>query len=226
MSSSISGFAGLVHTRRGIAVRAWCKQVAAVRKIILAHDERITDLNQAVIPRVIRDSTGWPSIVGPQEIVRATNHAVALPPIPTRCYKAQGVTTWTLAFDSTPKIDKFMVQINNNTFEIILTVPTEKPVSNSKGKASKSAKGNGKGKKDFVPEPRSTPQDDETSMRITSLEAKFSAMERRQDSLEGKINDGFSSVNDQLRQVLHAIQPRGANNQTGMTPPSKIHKTS
>ena len=226
MSSSISGFAGLVHTRRGIAVRAWCKHVAAVRKIILAHDERITELNQAVIPRVIRDSTGWPSIVGPQEIVRATNHAVALPPIPTRCYKAQGVTTWTLAFDSAPKIDKFMVQINSNTFEIILTVPTEKPVSNSKAKVTRTAKGNGKGKKEFIPEPRSTPQDDETSQRITSLEAKFSAMERRQDSLEGKINDGFSSVNDQLRQVLHAIQPRGANTQTGMTPPPKIPKTS
>ncbi len=226
MSSSIAGFAGLVHTRRGIAVRAWCKQVAAVRKIILAHDERITELNQAVIPRVLRDSTGWPSVVGPQEIVRATNHAVALPPIPTRCYKAQGVTTWTLAFDSTPKIDKFMVQINGNTFEIILTVPTEKPSSTPKVKTNKTAKGTGKGKKDVLPEPNFTPQDDATSQRITSLEAKFSAMERRQDSLEGKINDGFSSVNDQLRQVLHAIQPRGANTQTGMTPPSKAHKTS
>ena len=225
MAASISGFAGLVHTRRGIAVRAWCKNVACVRKIILAHDDRISTLNHAVIPRVLRDSTGWPSAVGPQDVVRATNHAVGIPPIPTRCYKAQGVTSWTLAFDTVPKIDKFMVQINDKTFEIILTVPNEKMPSNTKTKNAKSPKGSGKGKKDTNQESAPPPSDDPNSQRITSLEAKFASMERRQDSLEGKINDGFMSVNDQLRQVLHAIQPRGTNTQTGMTPPSKIPKT-
>ena len=225
MAASISGFAGLVHTRRGIAVRAWCKNVACVRKIILAHDDRISTLNHAVIPRVLRDSTGWPSAVGPQDVVRATNHAVGIPPIPTRCYKAQGVTSWTLAFDTVPKIDKFMAQINDKTFEIILTVPNEKMPSNTKTKNAKSPKGSGKGKKDTNQESAPPPSDDPNSQRITSLEAKFAAMERRQDSLEGKINDGFMSVNDQLRQVLHAIQPRGTNTQTGMTPPSKVPKT-
>ena len=225
MAASISGFAGLVHTRRGIAVRAWCKNVACVRKIILAHHDRICSLNQAVIPRVLRDSTGWPAAVGPQEIVRATNHAVGIPPIPTRCYKAQGVTSWTLAFDATPKIDKFMVQINEKTFEIILTMPNEKMPSNTKAKNGKTPKGSGKGKKDTTQETLTLPSDDPNSQRITSLEAKFAAMERRQDSLEGKINDGFMSVNDQLRQVLHAIQPRGTTTQTGMTPPPKIPKT-
>ena len=225
MSSSIPGFAGLVHTRRGIAVRAWCKKVASIRQIILAHDDRISDLNQSVIPRVIRDSTGWPSIIGPQEIVRATVHAVSLPPIPTRCYKAQGVTTWTLAFDSTPKIDKFMVQINDKTYEIILTIPNEKQSAVPKTRFVKTAKGGGKGKKDPVDDAPSSIADDANSQRITSLEAKFSAMERRQDTLECKINDGFSSVNDQLRQVPNAIQPRGANNQTGMTPPPKVQKS-
>ena len=225
MSSSIPGFAGLVHTRRGIAVRAWCNRVASIRQIILAHDDRINELNQSVIPRVIRDSTGWPSIIGPQEIVRATVHAVSLPPIPTRCYKAQGVTTWTLAFDSTPKIDKFMVQINDKTYEIILTIPNEKQSTVPKAKFVKTAKGGGKGKKASVDDAPSSIAEDANAQRITSLEAKFSAMERRQDSLECKINDGFCSVNDQLRQVLNAIQPRGANNQTGMTPPSKAQKS-
>ena len=226
MSSSISGFAGLVHTRRGIAVRARCKQVAAVRQILLAHDDRISKLNHSVIPRVVRDSTGWPSIVGPQEIVRATIHGTTLPPIPTRCYKAQGVTTWTLAFDSAPKIDKFMVQLNDKTYEIILTIPSEKAPSNPKAKNTKSPKGIGKGRAEPKGDIAPTSNEDANAERITSLEAKFSAMERRQDSLEGKINDGFSSVNDQLRQVLNAIQPRPNSSQTGMTPPSKVHKTS
>lgn len=224
-SSSVPGFAGLVHTRRGIAVRAWCKQVASVRKILLAQDDRICEQNQAVIPRCLRDSTGWPSSVGPQEIVKASIHGVGLPPIPTRCYKAQGVTTWTLAFDAPPKIDKFMVQLNEKTFEIILTVPCDKPVPAAKGKKFGSSKGSGKSN-NSVQEPREVdPKEDQNAQRISALEAKFSSMERRQDSLEGKINEGFHSVNDQLRQVLAAIQPRGASAHTGMTPPAKAPKT-
>lgn len=222
-SSSIQGFAGLVHTRRGIAVRAWCKQVALVRKILLAHDDRICDANISVIPRVLRDATGWPSIIGPQEVVRATIHGTSMPPIPTRCFKAQGVTTWTLGFDSPPKIDKFMVQINSKTYEIILTVPNEKPAVVPKPK--KFAKGSGKGFQVSSEKEADEQKEDQNSQRITALEAKFSSMERRQDSLESRIHDGFSSVNDQLRQVLHAIQPRGANSQTGMTPPPKAAKT-
>eukprot|EP00434_Breviolum_minutum_P002928 symbB.v1.2.002574.t1/scaffold137.1/size303853/5 len=223
-ASSIPGFAGLVHTRRGIAVRAWCKQVISVRKILLAQDERISELNHGVIPRCIRDSTGWPSTVGPQEIVKASIHGTGLPPIPTRCYKSQGVTTWTLAFDSQPKVDKFMIQLNSKTFEIILTVPNEKPAPPAKTKKGGSVKGqkslSSKDHSNVVEEPK-----DDHSHRISALEAKFSSMERRQDNLEGRINEGFLGVNDQLRQVLAAIQPRGANSHTGMTPPSKTAKT-
>ena len=224
-ASSIPGFAGLVHTRRGIAVRAWCKQVISVRKILLAQDERISELNHGVIPRCIRDSTGWPSTVGPQEIVKASIHGTGLPPIPTRCYKSQGVTTWTLAFDSPPKVDKFMIQLNSRTFEIILTVPNEKPAPPAKTKKGGFVKGQksppSKDHSNVVEEPK----DDQNAQRISALEAKFSSMERRQDSLEGRINEGFHSVNDQLRQVLAAIQPRGATSHTGMTPPSKTAKT-
>lgn len=224
MSASLPGFAGLVHTRRGLAVRAWCKQVASVRQVLQANDERISKLNQSVIPRCLRDSTGWPAVVGPQEIVRATVHSVSLAPIPTRCFKAQGVTKWTLAFDSAPKIDKFMIQINTKTYEIILTEPNEKITNNNKVKRNQQSKGSGKEKSTEIAQiPVQIGNPD--SRRITSLEAKFSAMERRQDSLESKINDGFSSVNDQLRQVLHAIQPRSSPSHTGMTPPQKAPKT-
>ena len=206
-------------------MRAWCKQVASVRKILLAQDERICELNQAVIPRILKDSTGWPSTVGPQEIVRATAHGTGLPPIPTRCYKAQGVTTWTLAFDSSPKCDKFMVQLKSKTFEIILTTPLEKPVPAAKNKKHGAPKGGNKPKNNVQEVETPNHAEDQNAQRITALEAKFSSMERRQDTLEGRINEGFNSVNDQLRQVLAAIQPRGATSHTGLTPPPKVPKT-
>lgn len=116
-----------------------------------------------------------------------------------------------------------MVQINSKTYEINLTVPNEKPAVVPKPK--KFAKGSGKGFQVSSEKEADEQKEDQNSQRITALEAKFSSMERRQDSLESRIHDGFSSVNDQLRQVLHAIQPRGANSQTGMTPPPKAAKT-
>ena len=105
----------------------------------------------------------------------------------------------------------------------MLTIPNEKPTVVPKPK--KFPKGSGKGFQGSAETAADVQKDDQNSQRITALEAKFSSMERRQDSLESRINDGFNSVNDQLRQVLHAIQPRGANSQTGMTPPPKAAKT-
>jgi len=116
-----------------------------------------------------------------------------------------------------------MVQIDAKTYEIILTIPNEKP--QVAPKAKKIAKGSRKGANVVTENESNHPNDDQNAQRITALEAKFCAMERRQDNLEGKINDGFNSVNDQLRQVLHAIQPRGPSSQTGMTPPPKASKT-
>ena len=227
-SSGVEGYAGLTLTKRGIAVRAWCSKLAPMRTAILADDDRVCQLNLATVPRVVVESTGWPASIGPSEVVKAVYHEVKAAPIPTRCYKILGVTTWSLAFDSKPAVARFLCQLNGASHEIILTTAQEKqnPV-----KPAKKTKGEGKGKsgpkaeKSFQAAAQKEDEDPNTEARLTALEVKFGSLERRQDSLENRINEGFGSVNDQLHQVLNAIQPRANHDHTGATPPPKQQKT-
>lgn len=180
-----------------------------------------------MVPKIVIDSTGWPTSISAHEVVKATNHAVSSPPIPTRCYKVLGVTTWTLAFEKQPSVSRFLIDFNGSSFEILLSNPLDKAIESKSNKKSKGhGKGKGKGTKGpKAEEPSSSHGKDENSSRFSVLEAKFTSMERRQDSLENKINDGFSSVNDQLRQVLNAIAPRAPQDPTGLSPPPKIQKS-
>lgn len=152
-------------------------------------------------------------------------------PIPTRCYKVLGVTTWTLAFESKPATTRFLCGLNGVSHEIILTPANEKQTPL---KQTKKPKGAGKGKSfakqdsvaSTVPSRQTEEVDSTTDSRITALEVKFGSLERRQDSLEHRITDGFLSVNDQLRQVLNHIQPRASHEPTGASPPTKLPKLS
>lgn len=225
-SSGVEGYAGLTLTRRGIAVRAWCTKLAPMRSAILADDDRVCKLNLATVPRVIFESTGWPATIGPSEVVKAVYHEVNAAPIPTRCFKILGVTTWCLAFDEKPAITRFLCQLNGASHEIILTPAQDRqPVA----KPSKKAKGEGKGKTKTKQENQNRKiqpeiDDSNTESRLTALEVKFGSLERRQDTLESRITEGFGTVNDQLRQVLNVIQPRSATEHTGSTPPPKLQK--
>jgi len=228
-SSGVEGYAGLTLTKRGIAVRAWCSKLAPMRSAILADDDRVCKLNLGTIPRVVIESTGWPASIGPSEVVKAVHHEVKAAPIPTRCYKILGVTTWSLAFDTKPSITRFLCQLNGQSHEIILTPAQERqPVI----KTTKKSKGDGKGKTKSKQEPQSNQShntqagldETNTESRLTALEVKFGSLERRQDTLENRITEGFGSVQDQLRQVLNAIQPRSANEPTGFSPPPKQQK--
>ncbi len=227
-ASSIEGFAGLTLTRRGIAVRSWNSKIGYLRKVLFADDERISSVNLDVIPKLTRESTGWPSSIGAAEVVKATSHETGSPPIPTRCYKALGVTTWTLTFQDPPKKTRFLINFNGKAHEILITEPNEHPkeqLFQKKGKGKTKGKGKGYGEKSIPNFPKQSKEDDPTNQRLSVLEAKFCTMERRQDGLEAKINEGFAGVNDQLRQVLHAMQPRSAVDATGSTPPPKMPKT-
>ncbi len=220
---STDGFAGIIATRRGLAIRAWSSKVAQLRKVLMSQDERITKENINIVPTITYDSTGWPSSASPNEIIHAVQHSCGTPPIPSRCFRALGVVTWTLGFAVEPKVTKFSVSFNGTTYEILLTKPSDKnkAIKGTKGTskgASKSAKG-------FKEAPIQIP--DEANDRLTNLETKFAAMERRQDSLETKLQHGFEGVQDQLRQVLNAVQPRASSpTHTGFTPPSKVAKSS
>ena len=225
-SSNVEGYAGLTLTRRGVAVRAWCAKIAPMRTAILADDDRVCQLNLGTVPRVTVESTGWPASIGPSEVVKAVFHEVKAAPIPTRCYKSLGVTTWSLAFETKPAVTRFLCQLNGISHEIILTPTCDKQIPQE-------SKGGGKGKsKTKSDAPLSNPvvrqpvdsADPSVDSRLTALEVKFGSLERRQDSLESRITDGFCSVQDQLRQVLNVIQPRPAHEHTGATPPSKLQK--
>ena len=221
-AGSTEGFAGILTTKRGLAVRAWASKVANIRRFLISQDERITSDNINVVPTITYDSTGWPSSASPSEVIQAIAHSCGTPPIPTRCYRALGVVTWTVGFSVEPKTNKFSVSFNGTTYEILLTKPTERNKTSKGGKAvNKGASKGFKGQKEHV-----VHQPDETTDRLTNLETKFAAMERRQDSLESKLQSGFEGVQDQLRQVLNAVQPRAASpSHTGLTPPPKFPKS-
>ena len=225
-ASSLTGFGGLIITKRGIAVRAWVSQIGTIRGILMPHDERICELNRNIVPVVMRESTGWPSSISASEVVKATYHATSKAPVPTRCYKSLGLTTWSLGFAEAPEIKSFLAQFNEQTYEILITEPSDPSAIKAKN-----AKGKGKGKTQLTSQKPvnnnlQEPVDQVLTDRVACLEAKFGSLERRQDQLEHRITTGFDGVQDQLRQVLQAVVPRQSQPSTGMTPPPKVAKTS
>ncbi len=99
-TGGLKGFAGLMISKRGLAARAWTSDIATLRRALLPLDDRLSELNLGVVPRVTKESTGWPSSISPQEIIRATHHALSAAPVPSRCFRSNGVTCWTLAFEN------------------------------------------------------------------------------------------------------------------------------
>ena len=216
----LNGFAGLMISKRGLAARAWTSSIATLRRALLPLDDRLSELNLSVVPRIIRDSTGWPASISPQEIIRATHHALSLAPVPSRCFRSNGVTCWTLAFEKEPSQTTFVAQFNDKVYEILLTVPGFK-------KNPKENNGSTKPKKPAVVKDQDVNQlqNDQINDRVSMLEAKFGNLERRQDVVEHKLTSGFDQVQDQLRQILNAVGGRSDKSPTGSTPPPKFPKT-
>lgn len=64
-TKGIPGAAGLVATRRGLALRIWVKHIAAARQALLPGDDRLTEDNRHVVPRLTFQAAGWPPGTGP-----------------------------------------------------------------------------------------------------------------------------------------------------------------
>lgn len=227
-ANGVEGVAGLVITKRGLAVRSWNGKLAATRKAIMGGDCRLCDENMATIPRIQVESSGWPPNITASEIVKSVQFYTKLAPIPSRAYRASGVTSWSLLFSELPTIQKFFVDFNGKIHEILLTKHDQTaPFQSRKGKERNGEKGKGKGKektKSAMPPPQA--DNDATSDRLTSLESRFTLMEKKQSSLESRVDSSFSEVNDQLRQILQAVCPRSpSHGATGLTPPPKQMKT-
>ena len=106
-AGSTDGFAGIIATKRGLAIRACSAKVAQLRKVLMSQDERINSENISIVPTISYDSTGWPASASPNEIVHAVSHSCGTPPIPSRCFRALGVVTWTLVLLLNPKSRNF-----------------------------------------------------------------------------------------------------------------------
>lgn len=228
--SSLTGFAGVAVVRKGLTVRAWCSDIVEVRRALLAGDTRIIEENIDVIPRVAYQSTGWPLSIGAADIVKAVKYACGQAPIPSRCFRSLGVVSWTLNFASVPKPLRFSAMFNSEICEILLTpcdvveaVTSKQPKGAGKGKKGKS-KTQGDGDKASCSDiPHEELQ--KTNDRISSLEGRFTVMEKRQEGVEAQLSSNFDAIQNQLRQVIHMVQPRAASpSKTGFSPPTKQTK--
>eukprot|EP00438_Fugacium_kawagutii_P011173 Skav227747 [mRNA] locus=scaffold3513:469499:474031:- [translate_table: standard] len=222
------GFCGVVCTKRGVALRSWAKDIASMRAVVMCEDARICDANMATIPKIKIESSGWPGNAAPKDIVQACLHATGQAPVPTRAYRSLGVNFWSLMFQTEPSLTRFSVCFNGCTAEILLTSEDQsKPIAKKPKEYPKARQATvnsaPSGSKDG-PKQNSQDQID----RITVLENRFNVVERKQEALEVRMDQSFTSVQDQLRQILQAVQgPRAPDHApTGLTPPPKVHKQS
>lgn len=221
--TGIDGFAGLIISRRGIAARSWTSKIADLRKALLSQDERISELNIGVVPRVLCNSTGWPISISPPELIKATYHAVKLGPVPMRCHRQLGVTCWQLAFEEDPKVTKFVVKFNAQLHEILLT-PPEPSAAPKPSKKQGAIRSQHVQRRGAQVQQAQEPQEDPVAERVSILEAKFQNFEKRQEKVERQLETGFDSLQSQLRQVLHAVSGAREKSPTGETPPPKQAK--
>ena len=214
-SSSLTGFAGLTLVRRGIAVRGWCNHVQALRTVLMAGDDRFNDHNANIVPRKVLLSTGWPLSTSALDVTKAVQSACGQAPIPMRCSKSMGVNTWSLGFEKLPDKKSFAANFNGITYEILLSEPHNAKAARSKPSKPSKQTDNRPGS--------SAAANSEVNQRLTTLEGKMASVERRQDTIESKLDNGFGDLQDQLRRVLLAVQPPRSVSpgKTGLTPPPK-----
>eukprot|EP00438_Fugacium_kawagutii_P031982 Skav207043 [mRNA] locus=scaffold975:331372:335483:- [translate_table: standard] len=123
-ASKVDGFAGVVLTKRGIAIRSWNCKLASTRAAVMNNDVRLCPENMSTVPKVQVESSGWPQNITAAEVVRSCHYYTQLAPVPTRCYRSAGVTSWSLMFSSMPSISRFCAAFNGHAVEILL-VPTQ-----------------------------------------------------------------------------------------------------
>ena len=228
-TKGIPGAAGIVVTRRGLALRIWAKNIALARKALMPSDARLTDENRHVIPKLAFQASGWPAGADPASVVKSVLEATGVATVPTRTFRAAGVYSWVLTAETMPKITRFSVDAGGSTHEILLQhTPSTPQVSKGHGKGKTKAKKaiqhldrhpDGWGAPLIISQTKHKQDDD----RISTLEARFDQLEQRQSSFEGRVESKFDTISDSLRQLLAASHPR-AREGCGESPPSKFPK--
>ena len=219
-ASKLPGFYGLVITKRGLAPRFDVKKLCSACEALLPQDDRLTDLNRSLIPRYTRESTGWPTGILAKDVVLAVHKAVATICIPIRSYRSSGCVAWTLAFQDLPTSFVFSVKVNDAVYEILITekaLPEKPSKGKGKGKAGKSKRSPSPATSTAVSTSSATIQEE----RIDRLEAKVGTLEKKHDALDHKIDNHYSGLSNQLRQVLQHLAAPKPHEPSGDTPPPK-----
>ena len=121
LTKQATGVAGVILAKRGLAIRCWNVQIAQVRKVVMANDNRLTPENMDTVPRYIFDATGWPPATEAKHVVQAVHNATSLAPVPMRAFRSAGVHGWSVAFCTKPKVLRFGVEINARQYQILLS---------------------------------------------------------------------------------------------------------
>ena len=191
------GFAGIIVTHRGLAVRVWSDQIKEARQALMAADNRLVPENMHVIPKVCLELSGWPAATDAANVAQSTIAVLGLPVIPMRTYRAAGVHTWVVTAQELPKATRFTLE-NRELVEILAQeVAPQQPVRQSgKGKAKGKAKGVDRpAEAQGTDQAMSRPED----TRLDKLEERFEKLESRQTQFEGRVDSKFDTIQDSLR---------------------------
>ena len=194
------GFAGIIVTHRGLAVRVWSDQIKEARQALMAADNRLVPENMHVIPKVCLELSGWPAATDAANVVQSTIAALGLPVIPMRTYRAAGVHTWVVTAQELPKATRFTLE-NRELVEILAQeAAPQQPVRQSgKGKAKGKAKGVDRpAEAQGTDQAMSRPED----TRLDMLEERFEKLESRQTQFEGRVDSKFDTIQDIACQYL------------------------
>lgn len=137
----VEGAAGIIATRRGLALRVWAKSIAAARLALLPTDQRLTDDNRHVVPRSQSRRLGGHlarnhlSSSNRPWLLLESLWSQLVPFVPLAC------RVWILTAESIPKVTRFTLDVDGTVHEILLQ-PVANPSTSSKGQP----KGKGKGK--------------------------------------------------------------------------------
>ena len=234
ITKGVEGAAGIIATRRGLALRVWVKHIAAARLalLLLPSDQRLTADNRHVVPRVTIQASGWPPGTDPPNVVQSTLAATGVAMVPTRTFRAAGVHVWILTAESVPATTRFTIDADGKVHEILLQPFQSQPPSSKgagKGKSKANKKAHQRPDDERAPWPSSTiitqPKTHLEEERISRLESRFDQLEQRQAGFESRVENKFDHISDSLRQILAASHQR-TREATGETPPSKLHKQS
>eukprot|EP00438_Fugacium_kawagutii_P012922 Skav226145 [mRNA] locus=scaffold1065:114686:118699:+ [translate_table: standard] len=219
-----SSFVGLAVTPKGLCIRAANTDLAAARQLILQGDVRFSDSNRHVVCRYTYTAQGYPFAVSHQCVIEATHKGCGQPCVPLRSFRAGGLHTWVLGFGDHPKLLVFSVKVDEELYEVMLSlqpnIKSFKP-NNKQSKPKTQTKANPTNA--AIGGPVSSQINfNQNDSNYQALESRVSRLETQQNALTEKVDCGFTKMSNQLQMVLEAV---GASASSGQPSKARPHES-